>query len=480
MQNESIWRRTAEIPRRDPLEGDIRADVAVIGAGMAGILTAYRLKRRGARVVILDAGRTAGGQTGRTTAKITSQHGMIYDALAERFGKERAAQYAMGNEMAVKEYGRIVREEGIECDFTGTRAWLYSQTCAEPMRREADMARELGIDAHFAEKCELPFDISGAVCFEGQARFNPIKFLKGISGGLEIYEDTRVMTVEGNTVKTQRGDVRAEHVVFASHFPFINFPGWYFMCMHQERSYVLALEGGWLPEDMYIGVDSDSLSLREACGFLLMGGGQHRTGENSEGGRYEMLRRKARELFPGCREAACWSAQDCITMDGIPYIGRFSDSAPNWYVATGFGKWGMSSSMAAAMIISGDICGERPDWAEVFSPDRFRLSASARSLATDTAQAFRGLAKEIFYIPQSTLDELNEGHGGIIEVDGRKAGVYKDARGVCHIVNPRCPHLGCQLEWNPDELSWDCPCHGSRFSCDGELIDGPAQENLKS
>jgi glycine/D-amino acid oxidase-like deaminating enzyme/nitrite reductase/ring-hydroxylating ferredoxin subunit len=480
MLNEAIWQRTQTIPRREPLKGDVAADVAIIGAGMAGILTAYMLGRRGVKAVILDAGRIAGGQTGRTTAKITSQHGMIYDALATRFGREAAAKYARANEQAVRKYARIIHDERIDCDFHRTRAWLYSKTCVEPMRREAEIARELGIDAHFSQKCELPFDISGAVCFEGQARFNPLKFLAGICEGIDIYEDTRVLTVEGKSIKTERGNVRAGHIVFAAHFPFINFPGWYFMRMHQERSYVLALESDWLPRDMYIGVDDDGLSFREADGFLLLGGGAHRTGENTAGGRYDMLRERARALLPGAREAGRWSAQDCIAMDGIPYIGRFSSSAPDWHVATGFGKWGMSSSMAAAMLISGDIAGESPDWADVFSPERFRLSASAQSLATDTAQAFKGLTKGLFYIPESTLDALPAGHGGIIEENGRKAGVYKDENGECHIIDPRCPHLGCQLEWNPDELSWDCPCHGSRFDYDGRILDGPAQEDLKS
>ena len=178
------------------------------------------------------------------------------------------------------------------------------------------------------------------------------------------------------------------------------------------------------------------------------------------------------------RDRCCWSAQDCVTLDGVPYIGPFSRAAPNWYVATGFAKWGMSTSMAAAQIVSGMIAGETPVYADVFSPSRFALSASAKGLATETVQSFKGLTRGVLNLPRATLESLPCGHGGIVEIDGEKTGVYKDERGRCHIVKPRCPHLGCQLEWNPDERSWDCPCHGSRFRFDGSVIDNPAQEDL--
>ena len=474
----SLWNRTVDIPRRERLNRDMEADAAVIGAGMAGVLIADRLKRRGLRVVVLEASRIGSGQTGNTTAKITCQHGMIYHALIERFGREKARHYADANQQAIREYADLIQERDIDCDFREAPAYLYSGIDAEPLRREAEAAASLGIDASFTTETELPFAVAGAVRFEQQALFHPLKFLQAVSDGLEIYEQTPALTVDDHVIRTEGGTVRAGHVIFACHFPFVNVPGWYFMRMHQERSYVLAVEGDWQPEGMYYGVDPQALSFRAAEGLVLLGGGNHRTGENSQGGRYEALRQQARNLLPDSREAACWSAQDCMTLDGLPYIGSFSPSVPCWHVATGFGKWGMISSMVAAMIIADRIAGHAPDWAEVFSPSRFELSASAKNLATDTAQAFKGLAREFLTLPRGVLDDLPPGHGGIVEADGRKAGVYKDDEGHCHVVNPRCPHLGCQLEWNPDEKSWDCPCHGSRFSYDGSLIDNPAQENL--
>lgn len=474
----SLWRQGANIPERAALKGDIEAETAVIGAGMAGMLTAYMLRARGRNAVVLEADRIGGGQTGSTTAKITSQHGMCYDALVKRLGREKARMYAEANETAVAEYARIVQERNIDCDFRRLPAFLYSRVSEEALMREADAARDLGIEARFEKDAGLPFPNKGAVRFDGQAQFDPMRFLSAIAGGIPIYEKTRVVSVKDGLLTAESGTVRAKHVVFAAHYPFINVPGWYFMRMHQERSYVLALESAWLPTGMYYGTDPGDVSLREAKGLLLLGGENHRTGENTKGGRYEELMRKAIKIAPGAREAARWSAQDCVTLDGIPYIGAYSAESPNWWVATGFGKWGMSSSMVAALALTGSILGDPPKWAAAFSPDRFSLSASAKSLATETAQAFKGLARRAFAIPQATLAALPSGHGGIVEANGKKAGVYKDEQGHCHIVDPRCTHLGCQLEWNPDERSWDCPCHGSRFDYDGNLIDTPAQVRL--
>ena len=479
MENrQSLWSRSVQFPRRENLKRDLHVDAAVIGAGMAGVLIADRLAQRGVKTVVLEAKRVASGQTKNTTAKITSQHGMIYNALIERFGRERAQQYATANQTAIAEYARLIKERDINCDFRRESAFLYAQTDADALHGEAQAAASLGIDAHFTDDTELPFPIKGAVRFGEQALFHPLRFLRAVCEGLDIYEDTPVLEVDGCELRTPEATVHAGHVIFACHYPFVNVPGWYFMRMHQERSLVLALESEWQPEGMYYGTDAQGLSLRAADGLLLVGGENHRTGENSAGGRYEALLSQARELIGDCREAMRWSAQDCMTLDGLPYIGPFSASAPHWHVATGFGKWGMTSSMVAAMLIADSITGSAPDWAEVFSPSRFDLSASARNLATDTVQAFKGLAREVFSPPRAVLDDLPVGHGGIVEADGHKAGVYKDENGECHIVNPRCPHLGCQLEWNPDEKSWDCPCHGSRFTYDGALIDNPAQENL--
>ena len=459
----SIWTEEIEIRRRRELPGDMEAQAVVIGAGMAGILTAYYLKQAGIRAVVLEADRIGSGQTKNTTAKITSQHNLIYAGLIRTFGRRMAEHYAAANEAAIGEYERLIREKGIDCDFVRCPAYLYSRSGAELLKRETEAASSLGIKASFETECELPFPVAGVTRFGDQARFHPLKFLAEMSEELEIYEQTRVLKVEGRRVETARGTVTAEHVVFAAHYPFINVPGYYFARMHQERSYVIGLEGAERPEGMYLGIDPGGLSFRTCGDYLLLGGGSHRTGVNPvyrtaaemplkqgavTGCRYGMLRSRAGELYPGCREAFRWSAQDCMTLDGLPYIGRFSGRKPNWYVATGFGKWGMTSSMVSARILTALISGRDCPEADIFSPQRHFTARAAKGLVVHGAYTVKGLAKHL----------LPSGNKEII---------------------PNCPHMGCRLERNPEEESYDCPCHGSRFDREGHLMDGPAKTDCR-
>lgn len=312
------------------------------------------------------------------------------------------------------------------------------------MKEEVERAGELGIAAFFEKDCELPFPVAGVARFEGQARFQPLKFLQAIAEEVEIYEQTRVLKVEGQRVETARGAVTAEHIIFVSHYPFINVPGYYFARMYQERSYVVALQGASLPEGMYLGIDENGLSFRAQGGTLLFGGGSHRSGLNRQGGQYEMLLDLARVFYPGSCETGRWSAQDCMTLDGVPYIGRFSRRRPRWYVATGFGKWGMTSAMVSARILTDLITHRECQDADIFSPQRRFTLCGARELLVHGGHTVKGLAKHL----------LPTGKARVI---------------------PNCPHMGCRLEWNPEEGSYDCPCHGSRFDGEGRLIDGPAQ-----
>ena len=286
-----------------------------------------------------------------------------------------------------------------------------------------------------------------------------------------------LQAVDGTILRTARGTVRAEKLIFACHYPFLRLPGLYFTRLHQERSYVLALENAASLEGMWIGSDGEKLSLRGYNNLMLLGGGGHRTGENSKGGQYAMLRQQARELFPGAREVAHWSAQDCVTPDGIPLIGRYSARCPDWYVATGFGKWGMSTSVVAAQLLRKLIAGEQPPEAALFDPGRFRAGVLA-GLAKEGAHAVKNLARACFSVPRSAAEQLAPGHGGAVRLHGKKLGAYRAEDGTLYTVNIRCPHLGCQLAWNPDERSWDCPCHGSRFDYQGNLISGPAQSDI--
>lgn len=448
---ESVWMKDTEIRKREALSGDMEVPVAVIGAGLTGILTAYYLKKAGIPAVVLEADRIGGGQTKNTTAKITSQHGLVYERLIRTFGNRMAQHYAAANEGAIGEYERLIREKGIYCDFVRCPACLYSGTDRERLKSEAEAAKSLGIEASFGTDCELPFPVAGVTRFEKQARFHPLKFLAQMAEEVEVYEQTKVLKAENEKVETDRGTVHAEYIVFASHYPFMNVPGYYFARMYQERSYVTALKGAERPESMYLGIDRDGLSFR-ACGdLLLLGGGSHRTGTNQSDKtgkrcRYGMLRERGKQLYPGCSEVFRWSAQDCMTLDGLPYIGRFSERRPNWYVATGFGKWGMTSAMVSAQILTAQISGRDCPVADVFSSQRRFTARAAMEFMVHGAHTVKGLAKHL----------LPAGDGKII---------------------PNCPHMGCRLEKNPEEGTYDCPCHGSRFDAEGHLIDGPAQRD---
>ena len=463
------------------LSGDISTQVAVIGGGLAGLNIAYFLAQKGIDAVVLEAKRIGSGQSGHTTAKITSQHGLIYDGLIDDFGEELASQYALANQAAIGAYSRIIEDEHIDCDFVDQPAYLYSCMDTIALKKEAVAAKRLGIDACVTQDVALPFPIQSALRFDHQAMFHPLKYLHSIAKSLTIYENTLAKTVEEHRVVTDHGIVHADHIVFASHYPFVNVHGYYFMRMHQERSYLIALENAAKLDGMYIGIDKQwGWTMRNYKDLLLFGGCNHRTGENTAGGRYDILQKAAQRFWPKSRAIALWSAQDCMTLDGIPYIGPYSSSTPSWYVATGFQKWGMTSSMVSAIILSDLIQGIENPYAEVFSPQRFEPVISASALIKNSAKSAKGLLNTWFNLPQATLDEVPNGHGGIVTYEQETWGVYKDGDGHAHVVPVRCPHLGCQLTWNADELSWDCPCHGSRFDYHGRLLDNPAQEDLKS
>ena len=429
--NESIWPSGVTLPDYPTLEGDLRTDVLVIGGGLAGILCAWQLTEKGVDCTLVEAERICRGVTRNTTAKITSQHGLVYQKLLRRFGPEKARCYYDANQRALEEYRRLAG--GIDCDFRTTDNLIYSTRSARPLEQELDALGQLGISADYVKKLPLPIHTFGAVRFERQARFHPLKLVRGLAGDLKIFEQTRVLEYQGDRVRTNRGTIRAEKIIVATHFPMFNNHGSYFLKLYQERSYVLALENAPKPEGMYLDEAGEGPSFRQWGDQLLLGGGDHRTGKTSAG--WAELEAFAGKHYPEAEITARWATQDCMSLDDVPYIGQYSSRTPNLYVATGFNKWGMSSSMVSALLLRDRILGEENPWAEVFSPSRTMLR---------TQLLVNGV--------ESTLNLLTP-------------------------TTPRCPHLGCALKWNPQEHSWDCPCHGSRFDRDGKLLNGPATGN---
>ncbi|MFR1707323.1 MAG: FAD-dependent oxidoreductase [Clostridium sp.] len=474
----SVWSESCNFKKRESLNGNIEAEAVVIGAGIAGLLTAYLLKKKGINVVVIEAEEICSGNTKNTTAKITSQHALIYDKLIKEFGEDKARQYANANKLAIEKYREIIDEEKIKCDFEEKDAYLYTLDNVQALENELKAATKLGIKAKLLENTELPFKVKAALKFYKQGQFNPLKFLEAISKDLTIYENTRALEIKEDLVVTDKGIIASKAIVVATHYPIMNTPGYYFLRMHQERSYVIALENAQDVNGMYIGIDNWNYSFRNYKDLLLLGGGSHRTGKNESGGKYEELRRVARKLYPDAIEKYHWSAQDCVPVDEIPYIGQYSTETPNLYVATGFKKWGMTSSMVAAMILSDMISGNKNDFSEIFSPTRFDMSASSKNLTQDVAETAKNFIAQRIHIPSAHVENVEVGHGGIIEYKGEKVGVYKESKENIYTVTTKCPHLGCELQWNPDELSWDCPCHGSRFDYKGNWIESPAIRGL--
>ncbi len=427
----SIWNNDIEKCEFNSLKGDIKTDVLIVGGGLCGILCAHMLKEAGIDCVLAEADKICAGITNGTTAKITYQHGLIYDKIINKYGIEKAQLYYESQKRAFDNFKKIASR--IDDDFEMCNSFVYSLNDTKKIEREVEALNKIGCDAQFTKKTELPFSVAGAVKIGNQARFHPLKFAYKISEDLRIYENTRIIELNPHTAITKNGKILAKKIIVATHFPFINKHGGYFLKMYQHRSYVIALKNADNVKDMYVDEKMDGLSFRTHNNLLLLGGGSHRTG--GKGGNWKEIEKISKKYYPDAEEVERWATQDCMTLDSIPYIGKYSKSTPDLYVATGFNKWGMTSSMVSAMILTDMVCGRKSEYADVYSPSR-----------------------SIFH-PQLAVN------------------VFESAKGLLTPTAPRCPHMGCALKYNKQEHSWDCPCHGSRFDEDGKLINNPAAED---
>lgn len=429
---DSIWTKITDLPRFAPLDGELHTDALIIGGGMVGILCAHRLARAGIDYALVEADRIGSGITKNTTAKISSQHGLIYDKLIRAFGIETARLYLQANQEALKEFRELC--QGIDCDFQEKDAFVYSRNDRRKIEREAAAMERLGFPTTVETELPLPFPIAGAVRFPRQAQFHPLKFLGAIAQSLRIFEHTKVLELLPGKAVTTGGTISTKKIIIATHFPILNKHGGYFMKLYQQRSYVLALEGAPDVGGMYVDEQEGGLSFRNHRGLLLLGGGSHRTGKP---GGWEDLDNFARKHYPQARVVAKWATQDCMSLDSVPYIGQYSKGTPGLYVATGFNKWGMTSSMVSAILLTDLVLGRKSTYAPVFQPSRRILR------------------------PQLAVN------------------AWESVISLLTPAVPRCPHMGCALKYNAAEHSWDCPCHGSRFSKDGALIDNPATDDKK-
>ncbi len=429
----SIWTETVKPMRFAPMNGNRSTDVLIIGGGIAGILCAYKLKNAGVDCLLVEATEICGGITQNTTAKITLQHGLIYDKIIRRFGENKARLYAEAQKTACQEYARLC--ENVDCDYETRDSYVYSLNDVQKIEKEVTALNRIGVKAELSDAKTLPFQVSGAVRVKEQAQFHPLKFLYTIAKDLPICEHTKVMELMPYKAKTNHGEITYKKQIIATHFPILNKHGLYPLKLYQHRSYVMALKVVQNLNGMYVDESDKGMSFRSYGDLLLLGGGGHRTGK--QGGCWQELEDIAKKYYPNAGIVGKWATQDCMTLDNIPYIGQYSNSTPDMFVATGFNKWGMTNAMVAADILCDLVRGKPNPYAEVFSPARTMLR------------------------PQLAVNAL------------------ESAVGLLTPTVPRCPHLGCALRYNRAEHSWDCPCHGSRFGEHGALLDNPATDDKK-
>ncbi len=429
----SIWMQNMPPTALKSIKGDKKTDVLIVGGGIAGILCAYKLKNEGIDCALVEADRICSGITKNTTAKITLGHGLIYDKMIKRFGEEKARLYVEAQTNAIKKYAEICKN--IDCDYEIKDSVVYSLDGSKKIDKEVIALRRLDVKAEFSDAKELPFPVDGAVKIADQAQFHPLKFLYGISRELPIFEKTKVIELMPHKAVTNYGTISHNKLIIATHFPFLNKHGLYPLKLYQHRSYVIALKGAQKLDGMYIDECDTGLSFRSYGNLLLLGGGAHRTGK--KGGCWHELEEFAKKHYPRAEIVSKWATQDCMTLDDIPYIGQYSPSTPDVFVATGFNKWGMTNAMVAADILCDLTQGKQNPYATVFSPSRSMLR------------------------PQLAVN------------------AFESVVGLLTPTAPRCPHLGCALKYNRAEHTWDCPCHGSRFTEKGELIDNPATDDKR-
>ena len=495
--SESYWLQSEQLTNFQQLHKDIHTDVVIIGAGITGITLAHLLTQSGVKVVLLDADRIMNGTTGHTTAKVTVQHGLIYDKLIKQIGVEKAKLYFEANNQALDFVKNTVSQCKIQCDFSEQDAYVYTNKdeYMEELVKELEAYKQIGINGELVNDLPISIPVKRAIVVRNQAQFHPVKYLNHLveemmKNGCIVIEETTAINIDYSTPKkvlTNRNhEIKAKKVVIATHFPFYDLKGLFFARLEPQRSYVVAArskqnyQGG-----MYISAESPTRSIRstpvkDGEHLLLIGGEGHKVGQDADMmNNYEILSQFTSEHFQVEDFPYRWSAQDLVTMDDVPYVGNITENEQDVYVATGYAKWGMTNGTAAALLLSDMILGRDNQYTNLYSPSRFSLNPTLKKLVSTNLDVAKHLIKGKLENPERTKEDFQQNEGGVILHNGKRAGCYKDEQGIVHIVDTTCSHLGCEVAWNNSERSWDCPCHGSRFSYKGEVLEGPAETPLE-
>ena len=544
----SYWIKSVDGKDRskyDSLQENIKTDICIIGGGLTGLSTAYNLSKYKIKTVLIEKDEICKQTSGNSTAKITSQHGLIYKYLTDSKGIDFARKYYEANENAIKSIKNIIDQERIDCDFEYQPAYVFTQKIQDvpKIKDEVEAVNNFGGNAKFVEAKDIPINklqseeyvekgreklkISGdniekenldlerdvvkermkgvipikaiaGIEFEKQAQFNPYKYANSLAkicsnSGVKIYEHTKAVDVDTEDddeyyiVTLENGcKIRAKYIVIATKYPIVNIPGFYFMKMYQSTSYAVAMQTKQrLLEGMYISSEEPTISIRTTKFgdeyLLIVVGFDHKTGAQIDlSNSYRYLEEVAKNLYPEGTIKYHWNTEDCITLDKIPYIGKFSKMWENAYVGAGFNKWGITTSQIAAEIITDQILGEENEYEDIFKATRVEPIKNIKEVTNMVKESVNSLFVKKLEVPQEEANQIQNGEGKIVEINGQKIGIYKDEKGEIYKVNPVCKHLGCELSWNNLEKTWDCPCHGSRYDYKGNLIYGPSVKNLES
>lgn len=518
------------------LEKNIETDICIIGGGITGISTAYYLKKENLKVTVLDMGKIGFQTTGNSTAKITSQHGLFYKYLKDSKGEDFARLYYDANEDAIKNIKKIVEKENIECDLECQSAYVLAANREEvqKVKDEVEIVRGFGGHAEYLEREDIDKNLLilnplAAIRFKNQAQFNSYKYTIELAKicknlGANIYENTKVVDVRDEKdyyyLETEDGyKIKAKYLVITTKYPIINIPGFYFMKMYQSTSYGISIPvKEKLFDGMYITSTNPKVSLRMAkvdnniikdVGdgnienyakqdkenrkrvkekqnskidneyVLIVVGADHKTGEKTDlSNSYKKLENIAKQIYTEGKVEDYWNTEDCITLDKIPYIGKYSSMWENAYVATGFNKWGITTSNIAANIITDMIIGRKNRYEDIFISTRVEPVKNRKEVGNMLKETVNSLVLKKFELPESEQASLKNEEGKIIEIEGEKVGAYKDKEGRIYTIVPKCAHLGCELSWNSLDKTWDCPCHGSRYDYTGKMLYGPTVRDL--
>lgn len=499
-KNNSFWLNSFKLNNFNKLDKNIDVDICIVGGGITGITTAYYLSKQGYKVALIEKDTLMSKTSGHTTAKITSQHGIFYKYLFDSQGKEFAYKYLEANEEAINNIKNIIETENIECDFERKNAYVFTEKINEvqKIKEEAHTVKKLGlVDCELVNKIDLPINIESAIEFKNQAQFNPIKYSNGLiskiieNNGM-IFENTKFEDYEKNNeifkvITNKKYSINSKYLILTTRYPIINFPGYYFLKMYQEISYVIAIK----PKNtikfdgMYINSEKPTVSIKTAKynneDIVLIAGYNNKTGEDIDlRYKYEELKKKAKEIFGEFELLYEWNTEDCITLDKIPYIGDFSNFSNNLFVATGFEKWGMTTSNISANIITDKINNKTNKYENIFKATRLEAIKNHQELNNMIKQSIKSLVIDKFKNYTDVIDNVKNNEGKIVMFGDVKVGIYKDPDGNVYAIKPFCTHLGCELTWNDLNKTWDCPCHGSRFEYTGKSIYSPSIKDLEN